>query len=252
MFIGILAFRAPGIGGAQRNNSSGQPIAKNSLFAARFADELWLWYWRAMSVASESDLERLLGLARKGDVVALGRLLEQYRTYLGLLARLQLSRRLQRKVDAADLVQETFLKAARDFASFRGDTTEELAHWLREILACSTANLVRHYLGTRRRDQRLERELAAELDQSSRALDGGLLAGGSSPSQRAVRREQALLLADALNQLPDDYREVLILRHLEELSFPDVASRMGRSLDSVKNLWTRALARLRRTVKGAM
>jgi RNA polymerase sigma-70 factor, ECF subfamily len=55
-------------------------------------------------------------------------------------------------------------------------------------------------------------------------------------------------LADALDRLPDDYREVLILRHLEELSFPDVARRMGRSLDSVKNLWTRALARLRRTL----
>jgi RNA polymerase sigma-70 factor (ECF subfamily) len=204
-----------------------------------------------MSVASESDPENLLCLAREGDVGALGRLLERYRGYLGLLARLQIGRRLQRKVDAADLVQETFLKAARDFGSFRGNTTEELANWLREILACSTANLVRHYLGARRRDQRLERELAAELDQSSRALDGGLLARGSSPSQRAVRREQALQLADALNQLPDDYREVLILRHLEELSFPDVAGRMGRSLDSVKNLWTRALVRLRRTLRGA-
>jgi RNA polymerase sigma-70 factor (ECF subfamily) len=177
--------------------------------------------------------------------------LERYRGYLGLLARLQIGRRLQRKVDAADLVQETFLKAARDFQSFRGTTAEEWANWLRQILACSTANLVRRYLGTRRRDQRLERELAADMDQSSRALDGGLFARGSSPSQRVVRREQALLLADALNQLPDDYREVLILRHLEELSFPDVAGRMGRSLDSVKNLWTRALARLRRTAKGA-
>jgi RNA polymerase sigma-70 factor (ECF subfamily) len=176
-------------------------------------------YRRAMSVASESDPESLLGLARQGDVGALGRLLERYRGYLGLLARLQISRRLQCKVDAADLVQETFLKAARDFGSFRGSTAEEWANWLREILACSTANLVRHYLGTRRRDQRLERELAAELDQSSRALDGGLLAGGSSPSQRAVRREQGLLLADALNQLPDDYREVLDFADTAEVTF---------------------------------
>jgi RNA polymerase sigma-70 factor (ECF subfamily) len=201
-----------------------------------------------MGVASQSDPERLLFLARGGDVAALGRLLERYRGYLALLARLQIGRRLQGKVDAADLVQETFLKAARDFATFRGQDEEALAGWLREILACSVANLVRHYLGTRRRDQRLERELAEELDRSSRALDGGLLARGSSPSQQAARREQAVLLADALDQLPDDYREVLILRHLEELSFPDVARRMGRSLDSVKNLWTRALARLRRTL----
>ena len=201
-----------------------------------------------MSAASQSDPEGLLFLARGGDVAALGRLLERYRGYLALLARLQIGRRLQGKVDAADLVQETFLKAARDFASFRGHTEDELASWLRQILACSVANQVRHYLGTRRRDQRLERQLADELDHSSRALDGGLLARGSSPSQQAARREQAVLLADALDRLPGDYREVLILRHLEELSFPDVARRMNRSLDSVKNLWTRALARLRRSL----
>jgi RNA polymerase sigma-70 factor (ECF subfamily) len=202
-----------------------------------------------MNVAFDSDPERLLCLARGGDVAALGRLLDHYRGYLGLLARLQIGRRLQGKVDVADLVQETFLKAARDFAAFRGQDEEALASWLREILACSVANLVRRYLGTGRRDQRLERELAGELDRSSRALDGGLFARGSSPSRQAIRREQAVRLADALDRLPDDYREVLILRHLEELSFPDVARRMSRSLDSVKNLWTRGLARLRRVLR---
>jgi RNA polymerase sigma-70 factor (ECF subfamily) len=196
----------------------------------------------------QSDPERLLRLARTGNLAALGQLLEVYRSYLELLARLQVGRRLQGKVDPADLVQETFLKAHRDFAAFRGSTEEELAGWLRQILICTVANSVRHYLGANRRDARLERDLAAELDQSSRVLDGGLLAPGSSPSQHAARREQAVLLADALARLPDDYREVLILRHLEGLSFPELAHRMGRSLDSVKNLWTRALGRLRRTL----
>jgi RNA polymerase sigma-70 factor (ECF subfamily) len=204
-----------------------------------------------MNSASQSDPQRLIGLARGGDAPALGKLLERYRGYLTLLARLQIGRRLQGKMDAADIVQETFLKAARDFATFRGHTEEEWTGWLRQILACSVANQVRHYLGTGRRDQRLERELAAELDQSSRALDSGLFARGSSPSRQAVRREQAVRLADALDWLPDEYREVLILRHLEELTFPDVARRMGRSLDSVKNLWTRALARLRHTLGAA-
>ena len=83
---------------------------------------------------------------------------------------------------------------------------------------------------------RLERELADELDRSSRALDRNLAAPQSTPSQRAARREQAVLLADALGQLPDDYREVLILHHLEGLTFPEVASRMGRTVDSVKNV----------------
>src|SRR5262249_9896808 len=129
-----------------------------------------------------------------------------------------------------------------------GNTEAEWRGWLRQILAFNVANVVRHYLGTRRRDARLERDLSAELDQSSRLLDEGLRAPGSTPSRQVARREQAIALANALGQLPEDYREVLILRHLEGLSFPALAGRMGRSLDSVKNLWTRALARLRRSL----
>ena len=108
-------------------------------------------------------------LARAGDGHALGRLLELYRGYLALLARLQIGRRLQGKVDAADLVQEAFLDAHRSFAQFQGGTEGELVSWLRHILAGHLAMLVRRYLGTRRRDVRLERELAFELDESSRA-----------------------------------------------------------------------------------
>src|SRR5439155_18589150 len=96
----------------------------------------------------------LLRQARAGDGAALGQLLELYQNYLLLLARLQIGRRLQSKVDAADLVQETFLEAHRHFAQFRGTTEEELVSWLRHILAANLANLVRRYLGTRRRDIR--------------------------------------------------------------------------------------------------
>jgi RNA polymerase sigma-70 factor (ECF subfamily) len=115
----------------------------------------------------------------------------------------------------------------------------------------NVGHLVRRYCGTRRRDVRLERRLVDELDQSSRVLDQGLVAPQSSPSNQASHREQAVLLADALEELPPDYREVIILSHLEGLSFPEVASRMGRSVNSVKNLWARALARLRRSLGGA-
>lgn len=198
-----------------------------------------------MSLQTGSVAEDLLRLAQAGDAAALGRLLELYRSYLGLLARLQIGQRLQGKVDASDLVQETFVKAHRDFGQFRGLTENEWAGWLRQILAMNLAQLVRHYCGTQRRNVRLERQLAVELDQSSQALDRGLVAPQSTPSQQAVRREQAVLLADALEHLPDAYREVIILSHLEGLSFPEVARRMGRSLDSVKNLWARALNRLR-------
>ncbi len=197
-----------------------------------------------------AEPERLLAMARAGQGEALGQLLELYRNYLGLLARLQVGMRLQGKVDPADLVQETFLEAHRDLAQFRGETERELVAWLRQILASNLANLIRHYYGTQRRDLHLERELNDELNHSSRALDRGLVAAQSSPSQQASRREQAVLLADALRELTEDYREVIVLRHLEGLSFPDVAKRMGRTEDSVKKLWARSLARLRRQLGG--
>src|SRR5262245_19706369 len=97
---------------------------------------------------ADLDPVQLLRVARSGDGPALGRLLELYRNYLTLLAKLQVRRRLQSKVDAADLVQDTFLKAHRHFGQFRGDTEPELAARLRQILASNVANLVRHYFGT--------------------------------------------------------------------------------------------------------
>jgi RNA polymerase sigma-70 factor (ECF subfamily) len=196
------------------------------------------------------DCEGLIAEARRGADGALGLLLERYRAYLTLLARLQVGRRLQGKVDPADMVQEAFLEAARRFGSFRGSTEPELAAWLRQILAGCVAHLVRRYCCTQARDVRLERALEDEMDQSSRAIDAGLIANQSTPSQRASRREQAVLLADALDHLPADYREVIILRHLEGLTFPQIATRMGRSPDSVEKLWVRALPRLRRTLGG--
>jgi RNA polymerase sigma-70 factor (ECF subfamily) len=196
-----------------------------------------------------SSPEQLLVLARAGEGACVGKLLELYRGYLSLLARLQIGRRLQGKADAADLVQDTFLEAHRHWGQFRGTTEAELLTWLRRILAARIADLMRRYLGSQCRDVRLERELAAELDRSSQDLDGALLARQDSPSTQVARREEGVLLADALARLPEDYREVLILRHLEGLSFPEVAQRLGRTLDAVKKVWTRALDRLRRSLK---
>jgi RNA polymerase sigma-70 factor (ECF subfamily) len=183
-------------------------------------------------------------LAQAGERSALGELLELYRNYLRLLARLGIDRRLQGKVDPSDVVQESFLEAQRDFAQFRGSSERELTAWLRQVLAHNLANVVRHYQSTRR-DVRLERELQAELDRSSQSCDPGLIATCSSQSDRASRREQMVLVADALARLPPDYREVLILRHLEGLTFPEVACRMERTLTAVNKLWVRALGRLR-------
>jgi RNA polymerase sigma-70 factor (ECF subfamily) len=192
-----------------------------------------------------ADPEQLLRLARAAQAGALGDLLELYRQYLALLARRQIGLRLQGKVDASDLVQETFLEAHRHFDRFRGSDEPQLVAWLRQILAGKVANLVRHYFGTQGRDVRLEEELAADLDDSARQLDRDLVAPLTSPSLQAVRREQTVLLADALAQLPEDYRDVLVLRHLEGLTFPEIAERMQRTQDSVEKLWLRGLTRLR-------
>lgn len=198
--------------------------------------------------AAGDDPEGLLRRARAGEDAALGALLERYRAYLALLARLQIGRLLRGKADPADLVQETFLEAHRGFARFRGATEAELTAWLRQILAANLADLARRFLGAKRRDVRLARELAHDMEQTSRALGQVLAAPHSTPSQLASRREQDVLLAEGLARLPEAYREVLILHHLEGLGHPEIARRMGRTVDSVKNLWARALAKLRRSL----
>jgi RNA polymerase sigma-70 factor (ECF subfamily) len=200
-------------------------------------------------VAASVCPEELLAGAISARGEQLGRLLDLYRNYLRLLARVEIGRRLQAKVDASDLVQEAMLEAHKNFTSFRGASEAEFVAWLRQIMATVLCACLRRYLGTQKRDIRLERTLRESLDRSSLLMGQGLVDPHSSPSQQAVRREQAVLLADALARLPEDYREVLVFRHLEGLSFPEISHRMGRSLDSVEKLWVRGLARLRQAME---
>ena len=88
-----------------------------------------------------------------------------------------------------------------------------------------------------------------QVDRSSLVMDQALVAMDASPSQRAVHREQSLLLADALDRLPEHYREVIVLRHMKGMSFAEIARTMGRSDDSVQKLWVRGLAELRRHMR---
>jgi len=193
--------------------------------------------------------EQLLACAISDGGEHIGRLLELYRNYLRLLAQVEIGRRLQAKVDASDLVQEAMLEAHKSFASFRGGSEGEFVAWLRQIMTAVLCACVRRYLGTQKRDIRLERTFSEGLDQSSLRLERGFVDQHSSPSQGAIRREQAVLLADALAKLPEHYRDVLVFRHLEGLSFPEIAQRMGRSLDSVEKLWVRGLDRLRQVLE---
>jgi RNA polymerase sigma-70 factor (ECF subfamily) len=190
-------------------------------------------------------MDDLLARARSGDPAMFGLLLERYRAYLTLLARVEIGRHLRSKLDASDLIQETFLEAHRHFDRFAGVEEAQLLLWLRKILTTTLAMQIRRYLGTQARDVRLERELADALDRSSAGLAGGLAAAISSPSELVSRGEQSMLLAQAIERLPEDYRDAIVLRHLEGLTFPEVARRMNRSQDSVEKLWLRGLARLR-------
>jgi RNA polymerase sigma-70 factor (ECF subfamily) len=198
-----------------------------------------------MSRSSETSVSALMARARRGDSATLGRLIDRFRDYLKILAEVQFDRGMRAKLDASDVVQHTSLEAFRDFGQFRGGTEGEFAAWLRQILSRNLAGEVRRYKGTQRRDVRLERSLDHGLDASSLALERGLAGEDSSPSQHAIRRENALILADALAKLPKNYRQVIVLRHVKNMPIAEVAAEMDRSTDSVRQLWLRALAKLR-------
>lgn len=187
--------------------------------------------------------ELLLTQARAGDAQALGGLLELYRNYLRIVARAMISQALRARLDASDLVQETFLKAHREFRQFLGTTEPELTAWLRQILVRTVANQARHH---RRhgRDYKRDEPLEALLERSSSGVQSALAASVSSPSSIASRREQAVSLADALAKMPADYREVFLLRNVEHIPFEEIALRMGRSPGAARMLWTRTIKKL--------
>ncbi len=198
---------------------------------------------------SDPILDAILAQARAGDQPALGRLLELYRNYLRLLARSLIRQPLQVRLDASDLVQETFLKASREFAQFAGSGEKELAAWLRQILVRTLANQAKHHQA-RGRDQRRQESLDALLDRSSLVIQEQLADSIASPSALAVGREQAVLLADALARLPADYREVFILRNLEQVPVDEIAARLGRAPNAVRKLWGRAMIALKKSLEG--
>ena len=201
-----------------------------------------------MPSLSRPNPEELLAAARLGTPEGLGELLQLYRNYLGLLAATQLEGRLQVRCSASDVVQETFLEAHRDFPQFRGNSGAEFLAWLRQILVNNLMRAVeRHVLAQRRcvhREISLE-DLGACLERSTARLEAVLVDRGNSASTSAQRKEWGVILADELASMPDDYRQVLLLRHIQGLSFKEVADRMNRSTGAVRMLWVRSIAALR-------
>jgi RNA polymerase sigma-70 factor, ECF subfamily len=169
--------------------------------------------------------------------------INRYRDYLHLLARPHPDPRLSGKVDPSDVVQETLLRAHKNRKQFRGKAEDELAAWLRQILANHLAELIGNF-SRQSRDIALERSLEAALEESSGRLEAWLTSDQSSPSNRVIRQEQMLRLAAALPGLPADQRKALELRYLQGLSLAEIAAQMNRSDMAVTKLLLRGLDKL--------
>jgi RNA polymerase sigma-70 factor, ECF subfamily len=170
--------------------------------------------------------------------------LERFRAYLQVLARLHLDPLLKGKLDPSDVVQQTLLQAYQALPQFRGTSDGERAAWLRQILARALANALRDF-GRAKRDVALERSLEAALDASSMRLGTWLAAEQSSPSQQAARQEDSVRLAEAMAKLPEAQREALILQHWENWSLAEIGTHLGRSPAAVAGLIKRGLKQLR-------
>ncbi len=204
-------------------------------------------------VASSSSLrvDRLIDQARHGAADGLGQLLDSYRNYLRLLATTQIDSKLQAKFSASDLVQETMAGAYRDFAQFRGHNERQLLAWLRQILINRLHVFVQQYVLAEKRDVRREISLervGAALSRSTACLNAGLFLAdrAPSPSAHVIRRENSVLLANHLAEMPAGHREVILLRNLRGLSFEEVAQRTGRTAGAARMQWLRAVRELRR------
>jgi RNA polymerase sigma-70 factor (ECF subfamily) len=170
--------------------------------------------------------------------------LESFRGYLGILARARLDPRLQAKLDASDLVQQTLLEAHQARAEFRGQSRGQMAAWLRQILARNLANALRDFTRDKR-DLAREQSLEEAVRHSSFRLETWLAAEQESPSGQAEHNEEALRLAEALAELPEGQREVVLLRHVHGWSLAQISRQVGKSASAVAGLLHRGLQQVR-------
>jgi RNA polymerase sigma-70 factor, ECF subfamily len=174
-----------------------------------------------------------------------GRMLDRYRHYLLMIANRVIGPELQAKLDAADLVQDTFLEAQRHLGVLRGKTNAELRAWLRKILECRLANVRRTYLVTEKRAAGREVTLNSFQAEPGAGIES-LKSRAPSPSDHAVRNEWITALDQALIRLPEHYRQAVTWRHLEQLSWEEIGRRMGSTADAARKVWSRATQQLRR------
>jgi RNA polymerase sigma-70 factor (ECF subfamily) len=189
----------------------------------------------------------LLRRARAGDPRALAALFDRYKGRLRHMVRLRLDRRLAGRVDTSDVLQEAYLEADRRFAEYLRNPAIPVFLWLRLVTGQKLTDLHRHHLGARMRDAGLEVSLhRGPLPQADSVSLAELLLGRlTSPTQAAQRAEMQMRLQEALNRMDPIDREVLVLRHFEELTNAETAQALGLEKTAASNRYIRALKRLK-------
>jgi RNA polymerase sigma-70 factor (ECF subfamily) len=199
-----------------------------------------------MAAPENPDSEPLLQRAEQGDLAAREELLVRYQKRLRQMIAVRMDRRLAARLDASDVVQETLAEAIQQLSDYFRNRPLPFYPWLRQLACDRLAELHRRHIQTRKRSiTREERRAPALPEESALKLAGRLLARGSSPSARLRREEACGRVQAALAQLADHDREVLVLRHLEQLSTTEIAAVLGITEGAVYTRHLRALERLR-------
>jgi RNA polymerase sigma-70 factor (ECF subfamily) len=199
-----------------------------------------------------SETNRLLRLAADGDGTSLGVLLQRHEDRLRRMVAFRMDPRLQGRVDPSDVIQEVCLTAAKSLPDYLGRPAMPFFLWLRGIAGNKLLELHRHHLGTPMRDARREVSLyrASMPEATSAALAAQLMGRFSRPSEVAIRAEVKIRLQEALNQMDPLDREVLALRHFEQLSTAEAAEVLGIREAAAGKRYLRALERLRDILAG--
>jgi RNA polymerase sigma-70 factor (ECF subfamily) len=170
--------------------------------------------------------------------------LERFRTYLRFLADIKLDRRLRRRIDASDIVQETMLKAYGAWDDFRGNDSGQRVAWLRQILMRTILHALRD-ARCAKRDVAREQNLDVVLDESSRRIEQWLAADEPSPSEAVMQAEEMLNVAEAVYQLPEAERVAVMGYYWQHGTLAAISQELGRSVPAVAGLVHRGLKRLR-------
>lgn len=195
---------------------------------------------------NSTDTAGLIERVRAGDGDAINAIFSRHRERLLRMVDVRLDRRLQARVDASDVVQEGYLEVVQRLDEYLADPKVPLFLWLRLVVGQRLMKVHRQHLGTQLRDACREVSLYREAlpAASSAALAAQLLGKYTSPTQAAGRAERMLRLQEALNTLEPIDREVLSLRHFEELTRAESAQVLGISEAAAAKRYIRALKRL--------